>query len=64
MYTDASKSKVDYKSKKYLAFQFAFFAGAVLVNFILPRAVSAMGLPLYLDNVGTLAAAVLGGYAR
>ncbi len=62
MYTDASKSKVDYKSKKYLAFQFAFFAGAVLVNFILPRAVSAMGLPLYLDNVGTLAAAVLGGY--
>ena len=62
MYTDASKSKVDYKSKKYLAFQLAFFAGAVLVNFILPRAVSAMGLPLYLDNVGTLAAAVLGGY--
>ena len=52
----------DYKSNKYLAFQIAFFSGAVALNFILPRTASLLGLPLYLDNVGTLIAAVLGGY--
>jgi response regulator RpfG family c-di-GMP phosphodiesterase len=39
-----------------------FFAGCVLINFILPRTASYFNLPLYLDNVGTLLAAVLGGY--
>ncbi len=53
---------VDYKSSRYLLFQVLFFGGAVLINFILPRSASALGIPLYLDNVGTLLAAVLGGY--
>ncbi|MCR4787408.1 MAG: hypothetical protein K5888_02375, partial [Lachnospiraceae bacterium] len=57
-----SQKKVDTKCKKYLAFQLAFFAGAVLINFVLPRTVSYFKIPLYLDNVGTLLAAVLGGY--
>ena len=39
-----------------------FFAGAVAINFILPRTASHFNLPLYLDNIGTLLAAVLGGY--
>ncbi len=38
------------------------FAGAVLINFILPRTAAYFKIPLYLDNVGTLLAAVLGGY--
>ena len=54
--------KVDFRSKRYLMFQIAFFAGAVAVNFVLPRLAGVLGLPLYLDNVGTLSAAVLGGY--
>lgn len=48
--------------KKHLAFQIAFFAGAILINFLLPRAAGALHIPLYLDNVGTLLAAILGGY--
>lgn len=39
-----------------------FFAGTIAINFILPRTATLLGLPLYLDNVGTLLAAVLGGY--
>ncbi len=50
------------KNRKYLVFQIIFFAGAIAINFILPRTASALRLPLYLDNVGTLTAAVLGGY--
>ena len=49
-------------SRKHLAFQIAFFAGAILINFLLPRAAGALHIPLYLDNVGTLLAAILGGY--
>ncbi len=49
-------------NNKYLFFQMVFFAGCVLINFILPRTASYFNLPLYLDNVGTLLAAVLGGY--
>ena len=36
-------------------------AGIVL-NFVLSNAVNALGLPLYLDNVGTMLCAVLGGW--
>ncbi len=43
-------------------FQIAFFAGAVAINFVLPRLAGHFKIPLYLDNVGTLLAAVLGGY--
>ncbi len=50
------------KSKSYLLFQILFFAGAIAINFILPRTASHFKIPLYLDNVGTLLAAVLGGY--
>ena len=57
-----SEKTVDTGTKKYLAFQIAFFAGAILINFVLPRVMTALGIPLYLDNVGTLLAAVLGGY--
>ncbi len=48
--------------RKFLIVQIIFFAGTVAINFILPRTAGALGLPLYLDNVGTLLAAVLGGY--
>lgn len=52
----------DRKTSKYLIFQIVFFAGTIAINFILPRTAGYFGLPLYLDNVGTLLAAVLGGY--
>ena len=51
-----------YKSNRHFMVQALFFLGTVLINFILPRTAGALGLPLYLDNVGTLLAAVLGGY--
>ncbi|MCR4683958.1 MAG: hypothetical protein K5649_00670 [Lachnospiraceae bacterium] len=53
---------VDFKSRKYFLFQIAFFTMAVAINFILPRIAAYFKLPLYLDNIGTLLAAVLGGY--
>ena len=46
--------------KEYI--QIAFFALAIALNFVLPRTAGALGIPLYLDNVGTLSAAVLSGY--
>ena len=58
---DQSK-KFDLKTNKYLVNQLVFFAGTILINFILPRTAGYFNLPLYLDNVGTLLAAVLGGY--
>ena len=57
-----SSKSLDGKSNRYLIFQILFFTGTIAINFILPRAASALGIPLYLDNVGTLLAAVLGGY--
>ncbi|MCR4755983.1 MAG: HD domain-containing protein [Lachnospiraceae bacterium] len=62
MNDDADKREIDYKSDKYLAFQMCFFAAAILINFILPRLATHYNVPLYLDNVGTLMAAILGGY--
>ncbi len=50
------------RKNKYLLFQFVFFAITVVINFVLPRTASALRVPLYLDNIGTLLAAVLGGY--
>ncbi len=52
----------DQKNNRHILLRTAFIAGAVLINFVLPRTAAALGLPLYLDNVGTLLAAVLGGY--
>ncbi|MCR5249311.1 MAG: HD domain-containing protein [Lachnospiraceae bacterium] len=50
------------RNDRYLLFQVLFFGAAIMINFILPRLAGALKLPLYLDNVGTLLAAVLGGY--
>lgn len=62
MFKERDDKLTGFAGHKYLIFQILFYAGAVLVNFILPRTVSHFNLPLYLDNVGTLVAAVLGGY--
>ena len=53
---------IDIENNKYIFFQMLFFAGCIAINFILPRTASLLNIPLYLDNVGTLLAAVLGGY--
>ncbi|MCR5590757.1 MAG: HD domain-containing protein [Lachnospiraceae bacterium] len=37
-------------------------AAGIALNILLGNAVSALGLPLYLDTVGTVAVAVIGGY--
>ena len=62
MFKERDDKLTGFAGHKYLIFQILFYAGAVLVNFILPRTASHFNLPLYLDNVGTLVAAVLGGY--
>ncbi|MBP5607834.1 MAG: HD domain-containing protein [Lachnospiraceae bacterium] len=41
---------------------FALYALFVLINISINRLMGALGLPLYLDNIGTLLAATLGGY--
>ncbi len=50
-----------YRNNRYLICQLIFFAGTVVINYVLPRTVSFLNLPLYLDSVGTLLAAILGG---
>lgn len=62
MNNTGSSKPVDFRSHRYLFFQIAFFGGAIIINFVLPRAATHFNIPLYLDNVGTLFAAVLGGY--
>ncbi len=62
MEAGSKRDRGDRKDDRYLMFQIAFFAGTVAINYILPRTEGLLGLPLYLDNVGTLLAAVLGGY--
>ena len=62
MFKERDDKLIGFAGHKYLVFQILFYAGAVLINFILPRTASYFNLPLYLDNVGTLVAAVLGGY--
>ena len=37
-------------------------AAGILLNIILNTVVTAIGVPLYLDTVGTVAVAVMGGY--
>ena len=55
---------VDYRKEKRRNLIITFFLCVVCIaiNFILFRIVSALELPLYLDNVGILLAASLGGY--
>jgi response regulator RpfG family c-di-GMP phosphodiesterase len=54
--------KVDFNSNGYLRFKILFFIGTIIINFVLPRTMGYMGIPLYLDSIGTLLASVLGGY--
>ena len=61
MEEDSSKD-VELRRSRFPLTQLLFFAGTVAINFILPRAAGHFKIPLYLDNVGTLLAAVLGGY--
>ncbi|MCR4584090.1 MAG: hypothetical protein K5686_00055 [Lachnospiraceae bacterium] len=51
-----------FRDNRQLFNQFVFFSLTVIINFILPRTAALLKLPLYLDNVGTLLASVLGGY--
>ncbi|MBR1441138.1 MAG: HD domain-containing protein [Lachnospiraceae bacterium] len=62
MNTKQTGGTIDNKSRNYFAFQILFFTATVVINFVLPRTAGALGIPLYLDNVGTLLAAILGGY--
>ena len=62
MKTQKSGHAAEPNYNRNLAMQLVFFAFAIALNFVLPRTASALGIPLYLDNVGTLAASVLGGY--
>ncbi|MBQ6575830.1 MAG: HD domain-containing protein [Lachnospiraceae bacterium] len=50
------------KNNRYPLYQILFFIGTIVINYVLPRTASRYGIPLYLDNVGTLLASVLGGY--
>ena len=54
--------KIDLVRGRMAISQLVLLASAVVINLILPRWAAAVGVPLYLDNVGTLVAAVLGGY--
>lgn len=57
---DSNTSKKSFKG--YPLNQIILFASAVAINFVLPRTAGYFRIPLYLDNVGTLLAAILGGY--
>ena len=59
---DQKTKQIDFKSRKYFYFQLAFYTLCVVINFVLSRTAGALGLPLYLDNIGTLLASILGGY--
>ena len=61
MGTNDSKTS-GHATKGYPLNQIILFASAVAINFVLPRTAGYFGIPLYLDNVGTLLAAILGGY--
>ena len=50
------------KSNRYFIYQVLFCMAMIALNYILSRGVAALGLPLYVDNVGTLLASILGGY--
>lgn len=52
--------KLDTKGRK--AKLFLIYLVFVFVNILVNRIVKAAGLPLYVDNIGTLLGAVLGGY--
>ena len=47
---------------KYIVWMVLFLILSVMTNIVFNRLVGAMGLPLYIDNIGTLTAAAVGGY--
>ncbi len=55
------KHKKNALSKKNISVPLICCAGGVAVNLLLGMLVSALGLPLYLDTVGTVAVAAMGG---
>ena len=54
--------RVGFGTGRYSGFRILFFIGTVLINLLPSRTAGALGIPLYLDNIGTLLAAILGGY--
>ena len=50
------------KKKETILYPLFFYLLAILVNLLLNRLVHFFGLPLFVDNAGTLLAAILGGY--
>lgn len=54
------KYKIDIE-KSFKVHTVLLIAMGVLINVLLPRAVIALNLPLYLDNIGSVIAAALGG---
>ncbi len=56
-----SNTRDKYNKKKQLAALYIIAAGIVL-NMMLSSIMSALGFPLHLDTVGTIAVAVMGGY--
>lgn len=50
------------QNKKYYIRMILFLTLSILINIAVNRFVGYMGLPLYLDNIGTLIAAAVGGY--
>ncbi len=57
-----SEKLSDLKKSRHYINQLIFLGAAIAINFVLPRTATLLKVPLYLDNVGTLLAAVLGGY--
>ncbi len=49
-------------SSKRVLIMFLFFVGAVVLNIVFNRSVGAFGLPIFLDNVGTILVAAISGY--
>lgn len=57
-----SEDFAEKRSGKHLLIQIAFYAGMVLLNYVLSGLMGVLKLPLFMDNVGTLLASALGGY--
>ena len=50
------------KRKSLLSYVIGLVVGCILINYLGARLASALGLPIYLDTIGTILAAALGGY--
>ena len=50
------------RRKSLLSYVIGLVVGCILINYLGARLASALGLPIYLDTIGTILAAALGGY--